>query len=335
MAQRWIARWFVLALVVVASLAGTACAADAAAGAQAGGVLGEIASTGVFRVGLRTDVRPFAYVDELGRPAGFCVDMALLLTAKLSEYAGRPVEMQAVPITSTNRLDKVASGEAMIEMGASTHNATRDVVVDFSLPYFLSETSFMVRASGGISSLADLAGKTVCATRGTSNLPALEAAVADGRVPAAGIAVADSHEQGVKWLRDGRVDAYFTDTVLLQSLRASWPKPADFVVVQDSIHTEPYGWILPENDSDWRDFVDSFLIWTLEATCAGQTFLLSELGILSACRDGAWSAFDAVYDKWFGPLSATPVARSAEFDSLLKAMQWPDVLQVWPGSAGK
>ncbi|MDD5265023.1 MAG: amino acid ABC transporter substrate-binding protein [Candidatus Bipolaricaulis sp.] len=330
MAQRWIVRWLALGLVVVAPFAETACAADAAAG-----VLAEIASTGVFRVGLRNDVRPFAYVDEVGRRAGFCVDMALLLTAKLSEYAGRPVEMVAVPITSTNRLDKVASGEAMIEMGASTHNAARDVVVDFSLPYFLSETSFMVRASGGIAGLADLAGKTVCATRGTSNLPALEAAVADGRVPAAGIEIADSHEQGVKWLRDGKVDAYFTDTVLLQSQRASWPKPADFAVVQESIHTEPYGWILPENDSDWRDFVDNFLIWTLEATCAGQIFVLSELGILSACRDGAWRVFDAIYDKWFGPLSVTPVVRSAEFDALLAAMQRPDVLEVWPGSAGK
>lgn len=329
MARLRLVRWFVLDLLVVGMLAGTAFAATG------GGVLGEIASTGVFRVGLRSDVRPFAYVDELGRPAGFCVDMALLLTAKLSEYAGRPVEMQVVPITSTNRLDKVASGEAMIEMGASTHNATRDVVVDFSLPYFLSETSFMVRASGGIASLADLAGKTVCAARGTSNLPALEAAVADGRVPASLIEVADSHEQGVKWLRDGKVDAYFTDTVLLQSLRASWPKPADFVVVQESIHTEPYGWILPEDDSDWRDFVDNFLIWTLEVSCAEEVFLLDELGIMSACRDGEWSVFDAVYDKWFGPLSATPIARSAQFDALLATMQWPDVLEVWPGSAGK
>ncbi|MCX6094192.1 MAG: amino acid ABC transporter substrate-binding protein [Candidatus Bipolaricaulota bacterium] len=329
MARLRLVRWFVLDLLVVGMLAGTAFAATG------GGVLGEIASTGVFRVGLRSDVRPFAYVDELGRPAGFCVDMALLLTAKLSEYAGRPVEMQVVPITSTNRLDKVASGEAMIEMGASTHNATRDVVVDFSLPYFLSETSFMVRASGGIVSLADLAGKTVCAARGTSNLPALEAAVADGRVPASLIEVADSHEQGVKWLRDGKVDAYFTDTVLLQSLRASWPKPADFVVVQESIHTEPYGWILPEDDSDWRDFVDNFLIWTLEVSCAEEVFLLDELGIMSACRDGEWSVFDAVYDKWFGPLSATPIARSAQFDALLATMQWPDVLEVWPGSAGK
>jgi ABC-type amino acid transport substrate-binding protein len=298
-------------------------------------VLKDIAETGIFRVGLRSDVRPFAYVDELGQPAGFCVDLARLLAAKLSEYAGRPVQIVVVPITSTSRLEKVASGEAAIEMGASTHNAVRDVVVDFSLPYFLSETSFIVRASERIDGLDDLTGKVVSAMRGTTNLPALEAAFADGRLAAASLKVAESHDEGMAWLRDGQVDAYFTDTVLLFSLQAASARPGDFMIVQEPIHTEPYGWILPENDSDWRDFVDNFLIWTLEVSCVEEASLLSELGILGACRDGRWSVFDAIYDKWFGPLSATPVARSAEFDALLAAMQWPDVLEVWPGSAGE
>jgi hypothetical protein len=181
--------------------------------------------------------------------------MARVLVAKLAEYAGRDVEIVVVPITSTNRLDKVASGEAMIEMGASTHNAARDIRVDFSLPYFLSGTTFIVRVGSALSSLVDLAGKVVSATAGTANLTALEAAVADGRLAGSTVKVSNSHEQGMSWLRDGTVDAYFTDTVLLLSLRATSPDPENLVIVQEPIQSEPYGWILPESDSDWRDFV--------------------------------------------------------------------------------
>ncbi len=330
MAQsRW-ARWLAVSCFV-AAVAGAVLAPSA----RGAGVLDEIAGTGVFRLGLRSDVRPFAFADEQGQPAGFCVDMACLLVAKLAEYAGRGMEIVVVPITSTNRLDKVAGGEAMIEMGASTHNAARDVVVDFSLPYFLSETTFMVRADSGLSSLADLAGKVVSATAGTANLSALEAAVADGRLAGSTIRVSDSHEQGMTWLRDGTIDAYFTDTVLLLSLRATWPNPDEFTIVQEPIQSEPYGWILPEDDSDWRDFVDNFLIWTLETPSSEEGSLLSQLAILEAGEAATQSVFDAIYNKWFGPRSGTPVARSAEFDALLSAMQWPGVSDVWPGKAGE
>jgi len=320
-------RWLWLAGCSVAML----CAVVCGSAGTMGGELDRIAETGMFRLGLRNDVRPFAYVDEDGRPVGFCVDMAQLLALKLSEYADRTIDTVIVPITSTDRLERVASGDAAIEMGASTHNAVRDLVVDFSLPYFLSGTTFVVRAGEGIDALTDLAGKVVCATDGTTNLPALEAAAADGRLAPASIAVSQSHAQGMAWLDEGRIDAYFTDTVLLLAMRAEAARPDDYVIVQESIHAEPYGWILPEDDSDWRDFVDGFLIWTLQASCADEMVVLESLGILTAAPGSPGSVFDAVYDKWFGPESSTPVARSGEFDALLSAMQWPDVLDVWPG----
>ena len=87
-------RWLALASSSAAALCVLACASFA----TIGGVLDEIVETGIFRLGLRDDVRPFAYVDADGAPAGFCVDMAKLLALKLAEYADRTIETHQPPI---------------------------------------------------------------------------------------------------------------------------------------------------------------------------------------------------------------------------------------------
>ena len=82
-------------LCITCCAAAALCALAFFSGATAAGVLDEIAETGVFRLGLRDDVRPFAYVDPEGRPAGFCVDMAQLLA-----LLNRRVEELLLPVTA-------------------------------------------------------------------------------------------------------------------------------------------------------------------------------------------------------------------------------------------
>src|SRR5690606_29735564 len=82
--------------------------------------LERIARTGQFRVGMREDAAPFAYIDESGKHVGFSVDMAYLLAEKLAEYAGRPVEVVPVTVTPQTRIPLVVNGTIDIEMGSTS-----------------------------------------------------------------------------------------------------------------------------------------------------------------------------------------------------------------------
>jgi ABC-type amino acid transport substrate-binding protein len=304
-------------------------------------VLEKVKETGVISIGMREDARPFAYVDERGEHVGFSIDMAWLLVKKLEEYAGKPVRVEGVPVTAPTRVPLVVNGTIDIEMSSTTHTAPRDDVVDFSEPFFISETTFMVRAGEGIRTLTDLNGKIVGAARGTTNLAALQKIIEEGVIKPAGLVIVESHTEGLLALETRKIDAYFTDTSLLMGLRASAKNPEAFEIILESIHAEPYGWMMRENDSDWRDFVNHLLIWTLQTKCVDELATLSRISlvvngtpkdiqILSECKDPAFTIYDAIYDKWMGPESAVPIPRSAEFNAVLKGIQWPDVLSVWP-----
>ncbi|MCF7890402.1 amino acid ABC transporter substrate-binding protein [Candidatus Bipolaricaulota bacterium] len=294
------------------------------------GVIEKVKETGVLTVGCREAARPFAYVNEDGDMVGFSQDLAFLLGAKLEERVGREVKIKQVPFAGASRVPIVAQGTIDIEMGSSTHTAPRDDVLDFSLPYFLSETVFMVRAGEGIDSLDDLDGKIVGSMRATTNLKALQEIVDKGEIDPRNVVVVETHARGFQSLQTKKIDAYFTDTSLLTGIRAEAKNPEDYKIVTESIHAEPYGWMMRENDSDWRDFVNNFLIWTLKTDCSAELDTLSELGILEECEEPNFTIFDAVYDKWMGPNTATPIPRTEGFNHLLKNMQFTDIEEVWP-----
>ncbi len=304
-------------------------------------VLEKVKADGVISIGMREDARPFAYVDERGEHVGFSVDMAWLLVKKLEEFAGKPIRVEGVAVTAPTRVPLVVNGTIDIEMSSTTHTAPRDDVVDFSEPFFISETTFMVRKDSGIKTLADLNGKIVSAARGTTNLKALQKIIDEGVIKPAALVIVESHTEGLLALQTGKIDAYFTDTSLLMGLRMSAKDPENYEIILESIHAEPYGWMMRENDSDWRDFVNHFLIWTLQTKCVDELATLSHISlvvngtpkdiqIVAECKEPGFTIFDAIYDKWMGPGSAVPIPRSAEFNALLKGIQWPDVLEVWP-----
>lgn len=270
--------------------------------------LDRIYRTGELRVGMREDAPPFAFLGQDGRHAGFSVDMAYLLAEKLSEWAGKPIRVREVTVTPATRIPAVTSGIVDIEMGSTSMTASRELAIDFTLPFFVSETQFIVRADSGIKSLNDLNGKIVASAEGTTNLRALQEVVASGRFAPAAIVTVETHARGFLLLQQRRIDAYFTDASLLVGLRSSAQNPRDYVIVRESIHLEPYGWMVPENDSDWRDFVNHFLLWTLET-----------------------GRFYQIYDKWLGPGTSTEIPRSAAYEHYLQMVRWPGIAEAWPG----
>jgi ABC-type amino acid transport substrate-binding protein len=238
----------------------------------------KISRTGQMVMGARSGSVPFGFIDKDNKWVGFSIDLCTEVKNKLEAKLGKKIELELKEVIPSNRIPLVANGTIDIECGSTTYTRARDETVDFSINFFFTGSQLLVKKGSGINNVANLAGKRVGATQGTTN----EKAIRDV-APRATVVVFQDHPSGFLALDQGKIDAYTTDGIILAGLRAKSPNAANYEVVGDFYTNEPYSFILRDNDSKWRDFVNHALMELLE--------------------DGTYFKF---YDKWFGAQGAVP-----------------------------
>jgi ABC-type amino acid transport substrate-binding protein len=269
--------------------------------ALAGETMDKIEKTGKIKVGFREDSVPFAFIDpKVGKQVGFSVDMASLLAENLSTYFGKKIEVEPVTITTKTRIPMVVNGTVDTEMGSTTYTQEREDVVDFSLIFFVSETTFLVPKDSPIKTKQDLTGMRLGGARGTTNLKAIEDQAAAGEYKPKEIVTTEGHAQGFLALKTGKIDAYATDRSLLEGLRMKDENPNAWRTVDFAIAYEPYGYMMRENDSDFRDFVNNTILWAIKT-----------------------GTFYKLYDKWMGPKGLVPIPMSQAYKDYLKIIVYP------------
>jgi len=266
-----------------------------------------INKSGKIRVGLREGSIPFAFIDpKVGKHVGFSVDMTYLLAEKLSEHFGKKIEIKPFTVTPKTRIPMVANRTVDVEMGSTTYTQKREEVVDFSLIFFVSETTFLVPKDSDIKTIDDLNGKRLGAARGTTNLKAIEDQVAEGKYKPKDIVVVETHPEGFLALKGGKVDAYSTDRSLLEGVRMKAPHPENWQCVDFAIAYEPYGYMSREGNSDIRDFINNTIIWSIKT-----------------------GKFFELYDKWMGPKGVVPIPRSKAYEDYLQLICYPQAKYWW------
>ncbi len=267
----------------------------------AGSTMDRIEKTGKIKLGFREGSIPFAYIDpKVGKHVGFSVDMAGLLAENLSKRFGKKIEIEPFTVTVKTRIPMVVNGTVDVEMGSTTYTAKREEVADFSLIFFFSETTFLVPKDSGIKTLADLNGKRIGAARGSTNLQAIEKLVKEGKFKPADILVVETHPQGMLALKSGKIDVYSTDRSLLEGLRMKDKNPDKWTTVDFAIAYEPYAYIVRENDSDFRDFVNNTIVWSIKT-----------------------GKFFELYEKWMGPKGVVPIKMSQAYKDYLQMIVYP------------
>ena len=151
-----------------------------------------------------------------------------------------------------------------------------------------------------IKTITDLNGKVVGSARGTTNLQAVREKVAAGVFKPKDIVVTETHPQGMLALKTGKIDAYSTDRSLLEGLRMKDKNPEKWMTVDFAIAYEPYAYIVRENDSDFRDFVNNTILWAIKT---GEFFKL--------------------YEKWMGPKGPVPIKMSKAYKNYLNMIVYP------------
>ena len=115
------------------------------------------------RVAIDVATPPFAMKDDKLNLIGSDVETAQLLAKDLG------VELEIVPTTLANRVPFVQTGKADVVISAFSITPERAKVIDFTVPFASIQVVIGAPKSIQISSVADLAGKKVISTRGTTN----------------------------------------------------------------------------------------------------------------------------------------------------------------------
>jgi glutamate/aspartate transport system substrate-binding protein len=235
-----------LKLVALSALSVTLLASTGAF-AQGADTLSKVKASGVVTMGVRDSSGALSYTLGDGKYTGYHVEVCQRILANLEKSAGRKLEVKYQPVTSQNRIPLVQNGTVDIECGSTTNNATRAKDVAFVVTTFVEEVRIAVKANSGITSVAQLGGKTVATTTGTTSVQTLRKNKRASGVEFKEIFGKD-HSDSFLLLESGRADAFVMDGSILAGNIATAKNPADFKVVGEVLSVEPIAIMIRKDD---------------------------------------------------------------------------------------
>jgi ABC-type amino acid transport substrate-binding protein len=233
-------------------LLATMLCAGPAFGAELDGTLKKIKASNTITLGYREDARPFAYVGDDGKPAGYSVELCTRIAASVARDLGLfNLQTKWVKVTPENRISSVVSGAVDLECGSTTASLTRQEQVDFSLMTFIDGGSLLVTDVSGIRGLSTLGGKRVAVVPGTTTEKALNAALSKHAVRPTIVSV-KNHTEGVAALDNRTIDAYASDRTILIGMGRTSKSPEKLSLVDEFFSYEPHGFMLKRGDAAFR-----------------------------------------------------------------------------------
>jgi len=256
------------------ALAAAACLAIAPAIAQ--DTLKKIKDTGTITIGHRDASIPFSYYDDQQKPVGYTMDICARIVEDVKKAVGNPnLKVAYQLVTSANRIPLMANGTIDLECGSTTNNISRQEQVSFTNTHFITANRWVFKKSANLNSLADLKGKTIVSTAGTTNIKQMTE-LNTAQNLGMNIISANGHPEAFQMVETGRAAAFSMDDILLYSLAAQSRTPAEWAISKEATSVEPYGIMLRKGDAAFKKVVDA------------STANLYKSG-----------AINAIYEKWF------------------------------------
>lgn len=223
-----------------------------AVGAELDGTLKKIKASNTITLGYREDARPFAFVGDDGKPAGYSVELCTRIAASIGRELGLfNLQTKWVKVTPENRISSVVNGTVDLECGSTTASLTRQEQVDFSLMTFVDGGSLLVTDVSGVRDLTTLAGKKVAVVPGTTTEKALTSVLAKRNIRATIVPV-KNHAEGVAALDNRSIDAYASDRTILIGMGRTSKSPEKLSLIEEFFSYEPHGFVLKRGDAAFR-----------------------------------------------------------------------------------
>ncbi|BDX34611.1 ABC transporter substrate-binding protein [Mycobacterium antarcticum] len=247
--------------------------------AEADDAVTNIRNRGRLIVGLDIGSNLFSFRDPItGEITGFDVDIAGEVAR---DIFGTPSQVEYRILSSADRVAALQNNQVDIVVKTMSINCARKALVNFSTEYLSANQRILAPRDSAITQASDLAGKRVCAVKGTTSLERIQQIT-----PPPVIVEVVTWADCLVALQQRQVDAVSTDDSILAGLVSQDPY---LHIVGPSMAKEPYGIGINKENTGLVRFVNG----TLERVR----------------RDGTWNT---LYRKWLsvlGPAPAPPVPR--------------------------
>lgn len=159
-------------------------------------------------VGIRNDAPPFGFKDKNGFTVGYDTDLARLIAKGI---LGDEKKVEFVPVTASNRIMKLNSGEVDCLIATMSITTQRQQFLNFSTPYYMAGQAILVRSSSKATSLRDFTGKKLIIVFGSTSEKNLRS-----NVPEVTVIGYKTYNDAYNALKNGKADGIVADdTVLL------------------------------------------------------------------------------------------------------------------------
>jgi glutamate/aspartate transport system substrate-binding protein len=220
------------------------------------GTLKKIKDSGSITIGHRDASIPFSYYDDKQQPVGYAMDLCMRIADAVKTELKMPkLDVKYQLVTSANRIPLMANGTIDLECGSTTNNLARQEQVWFTITHFVTANRWIAKKSAKINKLADLKGKTIVSTAGTTNIKQITEINAQQNL-GMNIISANGHPEAFQMVETGRAVAFVMDDILLASLAASSRSPNDYAISAEALSVEPYGIMLRKDDKAFKAVVD-------------------------------------------------------------------------------
>jgi polar amino acid transport system substrate-binding protein len=244
-----------LAIVIaVVALLSAGCMSRSDSGGGSGSASGSVSDSHLtrvlkshtLRVGVQTEAAPWGVRQSDGSYQGFDIDIAKALGKALG------AKVQFVPASNESRIPMLQADKADVMIASFTATDERAQQVAFTIPYAAGGTLIAVPKDSSIKSYADLAGKTVSASRGSIGEQILES-----HFPKAQPSLFNTFADSVQALKSGKVDALIENNVIVPDLVR---KDSNLRILQGPV-LEPslMAMGVQQGDQVWLNYLNNFI----------------------------------------------------------------------------
>ena len=217
--------------------------------------LSKAKESGVVTMGVRDSSGALSYTLGDGKYAGYHVEICQRIIGNLEKAVGKKLEVKYQPVTSQNRIPLVQNGTVDIECGSTTNNTARQKDVAFVVTTYVEEVRIAVKGASGITSIAQLNGKNVATTTGTTSVQLLRKHERANGVDFKEVFGKD-HAESFLLLESGRADAFVMDAQILAGNIATAKNPGDFKIVGEVLNVEPIAIMIRKDDPAFKKLAD-------------------------------------------------------------------------------
>ena len=221
------------------------------------GTLKKIRSSGSITLGVRESSVPLSYLDAAQQPVGYHIEICNRIVDAIKAHLKLPaLRVLHQTVTSQNRIPLVTNGTVDLECGSTTNNEARGRQVAFAPTTFVTRVRMAVKKSSGIASLAQLDGKPVATTTGTTAV-ALMRAHEKGKAVDFKEVYGKDHADSFLMLETDRAVAFVMDDNLLAGLIATSKTPDAYAIVGEALAVEPIAIMFRRDDAELKKLVDT------------------------------------------------------------------------------